>query len=117
MRSFLAAFLCAIMLAGCHGLSTPTEKTAPQPIDQVVLRPTTGEYKLQFHFVNNDGAPHVHTRYTAYFEDGSSCVGYTDTDGYTQMFYSDRVENIKIDLHFEEFGMKIPLKSTNLSCR
>lgn len=117
LRLVLAAFLSAIMLAGCQSLSTPSEEINPQPADQVVLRPTSGEYNLRFHFIDDDDAPYVHTRYTAYFEDGSTCVGYTDTDGYTQTFYSDKAETINISLHTEELGMQVPLTTTDLSCR
>jgi type VI secretion system secreted protein VgrG len=54
-----------------------------------------GEYKLQFHFTDDDDVPYANTKYIAYFADSSQINGVTDAEGFTTTFTTDKEEEIK----------------------
>ncbi|EBB7908388.1 type VI secretion system tip protein VgrG [Salmonella enterica] len=57
-----------------------------------------GENNISFVFQDDDGVPYVNTKYIAYFSDGSQREGQTDEKGNTEVFYTDKKENINIRL-------------------
>ncbi|EJP7327196.1 type VI secretion system tip protein VgrG [Escherichia coli] len=60
------------------------------------------KYTLQFHFTDDDGIPYSETQYIAFFEDGTQTRGETDREGYTEIFYTDTAQEIKVQLLFSD---------------
>ena len=58
----------------------------------------TDPYNLTFLLTDDDGVPYANTPYIAIFEDGSTTKGYTNKEGYTQKFISDKQEKVSIHL-------------------
>jgi type VI secretion system secreted protein VgrG len=66
--------------------------------DKAVACDRTGEYKLQFHFTDDDDVPYANTKYIAYFADGTQKEGITDEGGLTASFLSDSEDEIEVEL-------------------
>uniref|UniRef100_UPI001C406331 type VI secretion system tip protein TssI/VgrG n=1 Tax=Escherichia coli TaxID=562 RepID=UPI001C406331 len=60
------------------------------------------KYTLQFHVTDDDGIPYSETQYIAFFEDGTQTRGETDREGYTEIFYTDTAQEIKVQLLFSD---------------
>jgi type VI secretion system secreted protein VgrG len=75
-----------------NGGGSPGDVIKPLPVTEL------GEYKLQFHFTDDDDVPYANTKYIAYFADSSQINGVTDAEGFTTTFTTDKEEEIKIRL-------------------
>lgn len=83
----------------------------PQNIDVHLLKETfapialsavtKSEQNLRFHFMDDDDVPYANTEYIATFPDGTTKKGITDGEGYTEFFYSDTEQEIKVHLVLE----------------
>lgn len=58
-------------------------------------------YNLQFHFIDDDNVPYANIEYIAYFEDGSTKIGWTSINGYTEVFLKTKIEEIVVHLKIE----------------
>ncbi len=61
-----------------------------------------GIYNLRFLMTNDDGVPYANTEYIAFFSNGEGKSGKTDEKGYSEVFYREEEENIKIHLLFDK---------------
>jgi type VI secretion system secreted protein VgrG len=66
--------------------------------DQPEEKDQSGEYSIQFHFMDTDSSPYPNTRYIAYFADGTKTEGITDAQGNTELFIRDDDQEIEIKL-------------------
>ncbi|PLR37652.1 type VI secretion system tip protein VgrG, partial [Chimaeribacter coloradensis] len=84
-----------VIKAGYYGRK---EKASLKP--EMLSFPVIKEkgYNLRFLFTDDDGVPYIHTRYIAYFSNEDKKEGYTDEEGYTETFFSEKEEVINIHL-------------------
>ena len=75
-----------------NGGGSPGDVIKPLPVTEL------GEYKLQFHFTDDDDVPYANTKYIAYFADGTQKEGITDEGGLTASFLSDSEDEIEVEL-------------------
>ncbi|MFD1259854.1 hypothetical protein [Entomomonas asaccharolytica] len=56
------------------------------------------KFNQRFQFTDDDLQPYANYDYIAYFEDGTSKLGTTDQEGYTESFYTATEQEISIHL-------------------
>jgi type VI secretion system secreted protein VgrG len=71
--------------------------------DQPEEKEQSGEYSIQFHFMDTDSSPYPNTRYIAYFADGTKTEGITDAQGNTELFIRDDDQEIEVKLIHPDF--------------
>nr|WP_288954841.1 type IV secretion protein Rhs [uncultured Citrobacter sp.] len=63
----------------------------------------SGEYSIQFHFMDTDGTPYPNMKYIAHFADGTQKEGITDEQGNTELFIRDDDKEIEVKLINPDF--------------
>lgn len=81
--------------AGYYGRK-PKAKLTPELMVFPVIE--SGEFNVKFLFTDDDDIPYANTKYIAYFPDGTQKDGVTDEKGQTEVFLSDREDEIKVEL-------------------
>ena len=62
------------------------------------MKPFTRAYNVQFKMQDESGNIYARKKYLAFREDGSTTTGITDENGFTEVFFSDKSENVSIHL-------------------
>ncbi|MCU6177096.1 hypothetical protein, partial [Citrobacter cronae] len=72
-------------------------------LDEPEEKGKSGDYSIQFHFMDTDDTPYSNTKYVAYFSDRTQKEGITDAQGNTELFIRDDDKEIEVKLINPDF--------------